>query len=133
MSTTQSTMLVLNRDHTLVTLYGHVIEFKKDVPTHVPPIAYAKAIEIGAVRADGSKPNVLEDETKPTIPTEPAERKAMIAMAIESIVERNARNDFTAAGSPTADAVSAEIGFKVNSKEIAPVWQEYHEKKAAIK
>ena len=45
----------------------------------------------------------------------------------------NARDSFTAAGSPTVGAVSEAVGFKVQAKEIATVWQQYHDKVAADK
>ena len=124
-------MLVLNRNYTLATTKGHVIAFKKDEPIHVPRGAHNEAIAIGAVPADGDDPNVLEDEKKDTTPQDPAERNPLIFDAITKLVDRNEREDFTAAGSPTVDAVSKEVGFKVSAKEISGQWQEYHERKAA--
>jgi hypothetical protein len=57
----------------------------------------------------------------------------LILAAIEKLVAENARDDFTAAGSPTVGAVSEAVGFKVQAKEIATVWQQYHDKVAADK
>ena len=122
--------LVLNRDYVLTTTKGHVIAFKKGEPTHVPAAVYQDAIAIGAQPADGSDPNVLEDKKDSKAPADPAERNPLILAAIEKIVAGNERKDFTAAGSPTVDAVSKEVGFKVSAREIAGQWQAYHENKA---
>jgi len=123
-------LLVLNRNFTLATTKGHVIEFKKGVPTNVPKAVYQEALSIGAQPPDGSEPVVEDDRKKDAAPQDPAERNPLILAAIEAIIERNEREDFTAAGSPTVDAVSKEVGFKVSAREIAGQWQAYHEKKA---
>lgn len=122
--------LVLNRDYVLTTLKGHTISFVKGEPTHVPTAVYADAIAIGAQPADGSDPDVLKEENKRTIPNDPSERNPLILAAILKIVEGNERKDFTAAGSPTVKAVERELGFDVDAREIAGMWQEYHDKKA---
>ena len=123
--------LVLNRDYVLTTLKGHSIAFKKGEPTHVPASCYQDAIAIGAQPEDGSDPNVLEDPKVSKAPSDPAERNPLILAAIEKIVAGNERKDFTAAGSPTVRAVERELGFDVDAREVAAMWQEYHEKKAA--
>lgn len=123
-------LLVLNRNFTLATTKGHVIEFKKGVPTNVPKAVYQEALSIGAQPPDGNEPVVEDDRKKDAAPQDPAERNPLILAAIEAIIERNEREDFTAAGSPTVDAVSKEVGFKVSAREIAGQWQAYHEKKA---
>ena len=123
--------LTLNRDYVLTTIKGHAIAFKKGEPTHVPASCYQDAIAIGAQPADGSDPNVLEDKKDSKAPADPAERSLLILAAIEKIVAGNERKDFTAAGSPTVKAVERELGFDVDAREVAAVWQEYHEKKAA--
>lgn len=127
------TTLVLNRNFTLTTTKGHSIAFVKGEPTHVPPAIYQEALAIGAIPPDGADP-VVEDVVKTdNAPGDPAERAPLILAAIEKLVAENARDNFTAAGSPTVDAVSKLVGFKVQSKEIAPVWQSYHDKVAADK
>lgn len=122
--------LVLNRDFVLNTTKGHSVGFKKGIPTHVPPAVYADAIAIGAQPEDGSDPDVLKDESKPTHPTDPADRNPLILAVIEKLLEKNERKDFTAAGSPTVKAVERELGFDVDAREIAGMWQAYHDAKA---
>lgn len=115
--------LVLNRDYTLNTKLGHSVFFKKGEPTVVSKLVYAEAIAIGALPVDGADPNVIADSVPSKEPVDPAERAPQIKAAIELLVERNARNDFTASGAPTAVAVSEAVGYKVQAKEIAAVWQ----------
>lgn len=123
--------LVLNRNFVLTTLKGHSIRFEKGVAIAVPPAVYADAIAIGALPEDGAEPNVLVDDVKDRAPTDPSERNPLILAAIEKTVSRNEREDFTAAGSPTVEVISRELGFKVGAKEIAGQWQAYHDKIAA--
>jgi len=123
--------LVLNRNHTLSTLMGHTVTFKKGEPTFVPPAAYAAAIAIGAMPADGSDPNVIEDKPDSKAPADPAQRGPLILAVIEKLVAKNDRKDFTAAGSPAVKAVERELGFDVDAREVSAAWQEMHEKKAA--
>lgn len=123
--------LTLNRDYVMATTKGHTIAFKKGEPTHVPASCYQDAIAIGAQPSDGSDPDVLKDEKVDKAPADPAERNPLILTAIEKIVAGNARKDFTAAGSPSVKAVERELGFDVDAREIAGVWRDYHEKKAA--
>lgn len=124
------TMLVLNRNYVLTTTKGHSVEFVKGVPTHVPPAIYQEALSIGAMPPDGEEPQIEEKVVLDNAPADPAERAPLIMEAIERLVAANARDDFTAAGSPSVSAVTRETGFKVQGKEIATVWAAYHEKVA---
>ena len=125
------TLLVLNRNYVLTTTKGHSVAFEKGVPTHVPPAIYQEALTIGAIPPDGEDPHVEDVVKTDNAPSDPAERAPLILAAIEKLVAENARENFTAAGSPTVDAVTKAVGFKVQSKEIATVWQQYHDKQAA--
>lgn len=128
-----ATMLVLNRNYTLSSTKGFSIQFVKDVPTHVPPALYQEALAIGATPADGSAPSVGDDTKTDKAPSDPAERQPLILKAIDALVAENARDNFTAAGSPTAEAVSRVVGFKVQGKEVATVWQVRHNAAAEAK
>lgn len=122
-------MLVLGRNHTLMTTMGHSIAFKKGVPTYVPPALYSQALAIGALAPEGEE-LIEAPQEKAAEPTDPGERAALVSATIEKLVAKNRREDFTAAGSPTVGAVSAALGFKVHSREIAAAWQGYFDKKA---
>jgi hypothetical protein len=126
-----ATMLVLNRNYTLTTTKGHSVAFVKGQPTHVPPAIYKEALAIGAMPPDGEEPMIEEDVRTDNAPSDPADRAVLILAAIEKLVAENARDNFTAAGSPTVGAVSGLVGFRVQAKEVATVWQQYHEKVAS--
>jgi len=115
--------LILNKNHILTSTLGHAIAFRKGVPTHVPPIMYSAAIAIGAVPEDGSDPDVLV-EAPPTsgAPLDPVERELAIRKAVDNVVARNERLDFTAAGVPTVGAVGDRLGWKPSAREIAQEW-----------
>jgi len=123
-------MMVLNRNYTLSTTVGQVIQFVKNEPTFVPKAALREAVAIGAVPTDGSDVDVIQERPETYEPTDLNERAENIMKAIYVLVERNDRGDFTAAGAPRADAVSREVGFRVQGKEFAPIWQRYHEELA---
>lgn len=115
-------LMVLNRNQALHSLLGHRIVFKKDTPVHVPASIYREAVAIGATRVDGDAPNVGDDPKEPNEPATVEERAEKIREAIELLVSENNRDDFTAAGAPSAEAVTRLAGFKVQTKEIKPVW-----------
>lgn len=121
--------LTLNRNHTMVTTKGHVIQFVKDKPTHVPPSVYQDAIAIGAVPEDGAAPDVLNTEAVAEAPLTNEEREAAITATFPGLIERNERETFTAAGHPHFNAVSELVKFKVHGKEVASAWQKYNDSK----
>lgn len=110
---------VMMRDRTVASVLGHSIEFKKGVPTHVPPALVNEVIAAGGVTKD----EMPEDEVKKTIePTDPVERSGLIQEAIKIVVERANRDDFTATGAPSPKVLSAELGWVVNAKERDAEW-----------
>lgn len=110
---------VMMRDRTISSVLGHSIEFKKGVPTHVPPALIAEVLAAGGVTKD----ELPEDESKKTIePTDPLERSGLIQEAIKVVVERARRDDFTATGAPNPKVLSAELGWPVNAKERDAEW-----------
>lgn len=113
----------LHKNYVLTSKFGHSIRFKAGEVVNVPPIVVREAVAVGAVQADGSDANVLDDEEVKRPPSDPQERAELIDTAVHIIEKRNVRDDFTAAGHPTVEAVKNEVGFKVQAKEIAAVMQ----------
>lgn len=121
-------LYVLNRNHTLSTLKGHRVVFKKDQPVYVPPPVEADAIAIGATPADGSDPVMPgEVEVKPGADLSPVEREFKIIEAIRKVVHRNEREDFNGANKPKESAISAMTGFKVDVAELGTALQKFYE------
>lgn len=121
-------MFVSNRDVQINSVLGHSILFKKGVATYVPPIIRKECIEKGVLPVEGVEEAtaVLEEaEAGPKIvlsPEDPDERKDAIEKAAREIAKRNNSRDFTAGGVPSAQSISAALGFKVDQTEVKEVW-----------
>jgi hypothetical protein len=125
--------MVLGRSFTLATTKGHVIRFEKGVPVFVPPICIPDAIAIGAQPEDGSDPSELVKEPEAKTfdgPSDPVKREEALVDACKKIESMNARNDFTAAGVPSTDAMTRVTGFAVGAAERNKAWQAYSDLKA---
>lgn len=112
----------LNRNLVFASRMGHSVDFKKGVPTHVPPALYSEVMAIGAI---SSEEIIAEEPTIPTAPSDPIIRDKDITDAMKKIVERGARTDFTAAGKPHVDALRAIIGYDIGATERDNAWQKY--------
>lgn len=112
------------RDRVVVSTLGHSIEFKKGVATPVPPALYDIVQQHGAVPEEE-----LPEDTKPQskVPTDPAERSSQIQTAIELLVLRKQREDFTAGGAPHAKVLSAELGWTVDATERDAEWTKFQQ------
>ncbi len=113
----------LARDRVYASVLGLSIEFKKGVPTHVPPELYAEVQAIGAVPEDeltDEKPAIKTNE-----PSDPHKRKEDIFAAFEMLALRNERGDFTAGGSPRDQVLESILGWKLGAKERDALWTEF--------
>ena len=127
----QSRLFTLNRNLTLHSVLGHSIRFIKGEPTHVPAPLIPEVVALGAQAVD-SEPGIDAPEEKPATPVlDDQERGQAILAAIELIIERNSRLDFTAGGAPTTQAVEKITGFDVYVREVNAALQDYRNKKAA--
>jgi hypothetical protein len=116
-------MFTLHRNFLLRTTKGHTVRFTKDQPTYVPPACVEDAVAIGAQAVNEADGDVLGAEPQEIILTA-AERKQKIREAIEVMMRRQERSDFTGNGMPNAKKIMALAGFEVNSKERDSVWNE---------
>lgn len=115
-----------NRNFVLTSLYGHSIQFKKDVPTDMPAILLPEALMQGVVpvdEADLPQERAADDPT----PVDPVSRAKEIKAAIEKLKKSNHREDFGATGNPKISAIERLLGWKTSAKEVEPVLQAMHE------
>ena len=121
---------VLNRNLTIRSLTGHSVAFQKGVPTYVPREMYREVISVGAERVDGDQAEGMSEPSAP--PPEPtgAEREELVFEAFNEIVNKNAREDFTAQGAPHVKAIRTLVGFAVDNKERDTLWAKYRIAKA---
>lgn len=110
---------VMNRDRIVPTTMGHVIGFKKGVPTDVPYGCHDAVIAAGADPHEGEVP----EKTKAG--KEPAEKQARdeaLAAASAKLAAANKSSDFTAGGSPSMKAITRELGWTPEADELAAAW-----------
>lgn len=123
----------LNRNFTLRSTKGHILNFKKGVPMYVPPELERDVVAIGGEPVSGEAPAVVDDELEKIAPAAPSgdERESKILAAFAALVKRNAREDFSASGIPNTRALREALGFSVDVKERDRLWIEYRERDAA--
>ena len=113
---------VLNRDKVLVSMFGHVIAFKKDVPTYVPKALWVEATAIGALPEE-EMPEGEDGDKAPELTEE--ERKEKAFAAFKALVLRNERGDFSPTGVPSPKAFKELSGLSLAPKEREKFWSEY--------
>ena len=118
------TMMVLNRNFTHTSVYGHSIRFTKDVPVAVPNVIVREVVAIGALRADGEDAIKAAKEDVSHVPQGIAERTDAILEVIEEMTELNDRDEFTGTGLPKLAVLSKKVGFKVDKTELNRVMTE---------
>jgi len=119
-----SVLMIMNRNVTLASTLGHIINFHKDEPVAVPAILVKEAAGMGAVPVDGSDPHAEPVSNEPAQPVSPSDRLVAIREVIDLMVETNMREDFTASGTPKLSQVSDAVGFKVDRTEVARAWKD---------
>ena len=123
-------LYILNRKHTMRSIYGHSITFEKGQPTHVPPICEREAVSIGAELAEGDAADLLPPEPAEVTHVSSAARNEELNAAFDMLVEKNDTNDFTGQGVPSVKAVSAIVSFETDRVEIVGAWNTYKVAKA---
>jgi hypothetical protein len=116
----------LNRDKTVRSLSGRSVEFKKGVSTHVPPGMWPEVLALGAQPEEElPEPKTFESRE----PSDPVARRATIMEAFEQMVNGAKRDSFMGTGVPHIKALTAQLGFVLDSKERDKLWQEFKEGK----
>lgn len=122
-------LYVLNRNHTHRSTLG-VVTFKKGEPCWVVPMMEKEVLAIGAERADGESPDILDPEKVEKVPMSPMERQDELFTVFQILAERNDPKDFTGAGTPTVKSVEKLVEFDVDRNEIVELWNEFKVAKA---
>ena len=117
-------LMKLRRNYRLATIKGHSVVFTADKPTWVPSVIVAEAIAIGAEIADATEVDITPPESPApnTGPVDAAAREADILAAINTLVRRNDREDFTSGGLPKIYSISGLTSYRVDKKELEAVW-----------
>jgi hypothetical protein len=126
-------LFVSSRDVNVGSTHGYSIFFPKGVPTHVPRIMHSEVMEKGILPCD-AKGNTLDAPAVAAMeppalkimvaPEDAEERTDQIRDALKALAAKGDSKDFTAGGIPSASATTAVLGWRVDAKEIRPVWAE---------
>ena len=130
----KSTVLMVSaRDYRLSSLNGTVVNFKRDVPTKVPPNAYVEAIGCGAVLCEGEDLDAEVEQKNTVHPSiEEADKiskenaASALTKALVVVIERNDPADFKADGTPKHQKVVAELSPEIpkpSATEISDAYQ----------
>lgn len=126
----------LNRNYTLRSVLGRIINFKKGEPTYVPPELVKEIVQIGGEAVDEASGKALEqelpsDENKAPALLEGEALMVAIKQAIIAIVDRNDPKEFTAGGAPHVKAIERIIGQDIDATDRDTAWNDYRVEKAA--
>lgn len=123
---------ISHRDQVIGGLTGHSIGFDKGVPTHVPRPMHAVVMEKGCLPCDkdgkilddvaASAPGAVEEKKILVEPEDADERNDRINAAMKDLVKRNSPRDFSAGGVPLAESLTMALGWRVDQKEVRPLW-----------
>lgn len=121
-------LFTLHRNYSLSTNKGRTFTFIKNEPIWVPPMCVPDVVAIGAKPVDAADGDVLPPEQN-TAPVTASEKQDKILAAIETLMLRNQRGDFTASGLPHPKRIEALSGFELTNTERDHYWQLYKDKK----
>lgn len=113
---------------------GHAIRFEKSVPQSAPKSMYDELVAIGILPVDEKDVKVVQkqmedSEKKPILaPDDGAERAEKILEVVEALFKQNNPSNFTAGGEPSAKAIQAILGWKVDQTEVRGIWKKNRER-----
>lgn len=115
--------MVMNRDLVHVSDAGLSFRFQKDIPMEIPKRLVAGVMAIGGVMADDAETNASAKADIQQAQVDADNRTPAIEAAIQVLLKRNQRGDFTAGGKPNLNALAKETGFTIGAEELDPIWQ----------
>jgi len=112
---------VLNRDLDIISIFGHSVSFKEDVPRHVPPVMEKEVMAVGAQRPKGYQTNKPEPKAAAVTPDD---RTARIRKACEEMYAENEGTKFTATNFPKTEFLNELTGLTVTKEERDTIFQD---------
>jgi hypothetical protein len=137
-------LMKLQKNRVFASTLGHTIRFVKDEPVFVPPIMERECDAIGAILVDADhneidttateddlanslsasinaarqQEGIDPEEATPSQPAAPLDRMKLILKAVHLIMDKNDREDFTAAGQVNLKVLGKTVGFRVDKNEL---------------
>ncbi len=124
----QYLFVALLKDINIGSTTGRSILFEKGKPTHVPREMHAEVMSRGVLPCDkDGKVGEVQVDPQPEAdltmaPEDAQERAEALEGAIRQVVKRNDAMDFTGGGVPSASVLSSILKWRVDQKEVRPVW-----------
>lgn len=116
--------MIMNRNITVSSLSGHAIRFQRGVPVWVPPMMVEECMSKGALPADGEELPETKEKVEVPAPMGQARKDAFLRV-FDSLVLKNDRNSFTAAGTPKVPVVRKALDFDFDVQELQTLWTQY--------
>lgn len=115
--------LVAPSDRIVVTSTGHTYKFIKDEPIDVAYVAVKSCLLAGCYAAVGEE-IPAEKKEEPQVQLLGPDRDEAIKEAMNKLVSRNGREDFTGTGKPDLKALAGLLNFQIDARERDTHWQE---------
>lgn len=122
--------MIMSRDFTLVGVTFNTIRFTKGEPTWVSPAAVQEALRFGAEFVEDDAKSALNEALgKAPVEPKPVPQGQDLVDAVtpvfESLVTKNAREDFTASGTPRMDVLKNLLQFDIQKKDAEHLWTKF--------
>lgn len=113
--------LVSPIDRVVVTKRGYTVEFKADEPVEVAFLAVDECLAAGCYPDKGEV--VKPEEKEVLVELQGPEREAAVIEAMERLVARNGRDDFTGTGKPSIPKLTELLKFAIAAEERDRLWE----------
>lgn len=119
-------LMLMARNWTVPTSFGHTIIFEKDTPLYVPDDQriIEQCLGAGATYIEAA-PALPDQEAPPspvTMTKDAVKAKCYELFKLMLDNSEDYRDNFTAFGRPNAKFVSSKLGFEVSAKEVEEHW-----------
>lgn len=130
----KTVLMTSPRNFVLATTHPWVLGIRKDEVTKIPAPMVPDALAAGMtlVAAEQTE-EILAPKYESPEPANAAERERLLLSAIEAIEEKNDPKEFTAAGVPSAKAISVRVRFTVAQREISAMYDAIRKQRAEEK
>ena len=132
MSTPNTELMVSPRNFTLVTPHPWMFKVRANVPIEIPSPMVKDAIAAGMrlVEEDKTEEALVPTHDDPE-PRNAEKRQELLLATIKKVRDRNDPKEFTAAGVPSAKAISMIVRFTVSQREITALYTALRDKEMA--
>ncbi len=125
--------MICQRNFTLRTTLGHVIQFEAGKPKYVPPECVDSALAVNIIMESGGFASRSEASVVGPVRVAAMShelREALLLHAIDEIVRDNETNSFDAGSKPKASVIKERANLEINATERTRLWDKYRDLKS---